>query len=1031
MARTASGRFTKGTSGNPAGRRTRAAEAAERSDGWVNSLMGVGDMVRDKTMRTSFVPEVITYEQALDMWRGDDIAARIVETIPNEATREGYEIVLAEEDDAPQTTIDAEIAQGYAAAGIAWAASAMARASALRTDFADGSAPPPPAIDRTKVESEIEAELRRLKVDETIRMATCYERAGGGGAILLGVTDHAENLSEPVDMLALKGLPWIVALESRELQPVKWYVDPFHPKFGTPEVWRLVPISAGGGAAASASMIEIHESRLIIFGGVRVTKRPQIGASSGWGDSVFTRTVAPLRDFNGSHRAAAILLSDFSQAVYKIRDLAATIASDGKGSLVERMTAIDLGRSIARAILVDSEEDFERKSTPMTGFSETLDRLAARLAAAVEMPLTLLMGQSPGGLNATGASDVRFFYDRVASFQKRVVTPAVRRIVDLLFAIRGLPAIDYTVEHKPLWQDTDGEKAAARASQAATDEKYVNMGVVTPDEIADSRFGGDAYSFETKLDLKARALQAAMPPPPPAPGPPTPAAQPAGADSRSDAFDPDQPRGEDGRWGSGGGGPRAARAPRGGPQRGGGGGGRRANLLIADGGIAVRETSSSPEEVRAKFERIAAMGGRAAAVERARQQLASIAIGPEELRGESNPQIQGLRSFIAGRASDPEAATAMAELADEKAERDRQQAEASSWEENVYPIEGAAMEVGYYLLHKENKVGSDAVKIGNGSDRMTISHATSDVLEATNIDDARKFAAAAGSEVRIAEPKADAFAPSTIVGYGYDAEARQVFVGFDAHPGMTVDEIAEGIRRAIEAAGLATERADAYDPDQPRDEQGKWSDGGGGAGAAGAPKTGPSRASSSAGRAAMAARRTEQSKGPALPKPPLSRSSIEDVAYRENVSVTGKGGKNSVTGHDSVEIAELNSDGYRTGSRAWVSLIDGSVTAESKSEPVPKWAQEFGAKVAAETSDPMFTPRDMKGPFSHPDVDDGTPRGMHPDGDRPRGHHPDVDPRPVAYKPAAQRRAEAAAKVVEAGQGRGKALPVAAAKRTK
>jgi phage-related protein (TIGR01555 family) len=551
MARSTSGRFVPGTSGNPAGRRTKVATNQERADGWINSLTAVGDYARDKSMRTTFASDVVDYDTAMDMWRGDDIAARIVETIPGEATREGYEIVLADEKP-PPAEVHSEVAQGYAAAGMAWAASAMAKAAARQDSVSD------PAM----LESEVEAELRTLKVDEHVRMGMCFERALGGGAILLGVTDFSPDLREPLDLTAIKALTWMTTLEARELQPVRWYNDPFSPKFGMPEIWRLVPITTAGGIAVP--MVEIHESRLIIFGGVRVTKRPLYGVHSGWGDNVFTRTAGPLRDFNGSHRAAAILLSDFSQAVYKIRDLAATIATDGRGSLVERMTTIDLGRSIARAILVDSEEDFERKATPMSGFAETLDRLAARLAAAVEMPLTLLMGQSPGGLNATGASDTRFFYDRVAAAQKRVVTPAVRRIVDILFAIRGLPpgSVDYTVEHKPLWQETDKERAEARSLQAGIDEKYINMGVATPDEIALSRFGGDTYSYETKLDFEARAAQAALPPAP-APVPPAPTAQPVvlldqtaaepvqAEPPRFDAYDPDQPRGPDGKWGEG------------------------------------------------------------------------------------------------------------------------------------------------------------------------------------------------------------------------------------------------------------------------------------------------------------------------------------------------------------------------------------------------------------------------------------------------------------------------------------------------
>lgn len=542
MKRANKGRFQPGVSGNPAGRRPRT-DAAPRGDGWFNSITQMGQITRDKTASTSFEVDVVDAETAMIIWRGDDLAARIVEAIPGDALREGFEIVLADDKHAA-AEVHGEVAQGYAAASIARLAAGMAQAAATRQDGTGAGAD-------TDLESAAEQRMRDLNVEERIREALCYERALGGAAILLGVTDYCADLKEPLDIGAVKGLEWISVLEPRELQPVHWYQDPFSPDFGKPDVWRLVPISSGGGV--TSTMIEVHESRLILFPGTRVTKRPLLGASSGWGDSIFTRVARALRDFNSSHHSAAVLMADFAQAVYKIKDLAATVATDGTGGLATRMTAIDLGRSVARAILVDTEEDFERKATPMSGLPETLDRLAARLAAAADMPLTLLMGQSPGGLNATGASDVRFYYDRVAQLQKRKVTPAVRKLVDIIFASLGKPpgSVEYDVKYNPLWQETDKERSDARKVQADIDAAYCGLGVYTPDEVALSRFGGDTFSYETKIDFAARAAQAAIAPPAPA-APPE--GQPPGGDGgvgppRFDAYNPDQPRAEDGRFG--------------------------------------------------------------------------------------------------------------------------------------------------------------------------------------------------------------------------------------------------------------------------------------------------------------------------------------------------------------------------------------------------------------------------------------------------------------------------------------------------
>ena len=57
----------------------------------------------------------------------------------------------------------------------------------------------------------------------------------------------------------------------------------------------------------------------------------------------------------------------------------------------------------------------------------------------------------------------------------------------------------------PLWQMTEAERVDIRLKQSQADVAYINAQVLTPEEVASSRFGGDAYSIETKLDLEARA----------------------------------------------------------------------------------------------------------------------------------------------------------------------------------------------------------------------------------------------------------------------------------------------------------------------------------------------------------------------------------------------------------------------------------------------------------------------------------------------------------------------------------------------
>src|SRR5262252_8017463 len=116
--RTPKGRFAPGTSGNRAGRPpgkraghaahlddedgeiarppSRAFARSPRFDDWVNFFTGQGVLGRDKRTGGFFAPAQLSFEQLKDLWLGDDLAARAVETIPREAARQGWDLTVSD-----------------------------------------------------------------------------------------------------------------------------------------------------------------------------------------------------------------------------------------------------------------------------------------------------------------------------------------------------------------------------------------------------------------------------------------------------------------------------------------------------------------------------------------------------------------------------------------------------------------------------------------------------------------------------------------------------------------------------------------------------------------------------------------------------------------------------------------------------------------------------------------------------------------------------------------------------------------------
>ena len=125
--------------------------------------------------------------------------------------------------------------------------------------------------------------------------------------------------------------------------------------------------------------------------------------------------------------------------------------------------------------------------------------------------MTILMGRSPGGLNATGDAEIRIYYDGIADSQDADMLDPLNRLMNLAMLAKegptgGIVEEDWFIEFNPLWQPTEAETVETRNKQADTDVNYISSGVVTPEEIAISRFGGEEYSIETEIDEETDRL---------------------------------------------------------------------------------------------------------------------------------------------------------------------------------------------------------------------------------------------------------------------------------------------------------------------------------------------------------------------------------------------------------------------------------------------------------------------------------------------------------------------------------------------
>lgn len=422
---------------------------AYRSDGWVNILTGLG-LGSDKKTAGQLVYSRLVEVDVETIYAGDDMGARIVDLLPDNAMRKGWDF------------------QGL----------------------------------DTKTEQAMIDKCTEIEVKKKVSQQLKWGRLYGGAGLLVG-TDEMGELTEPMPD-EVDTILSLTLCTRYELYPSQLQYNPLKKNFGYPEFYRL---QLRGTSDINGG--EVHHSRIVRAEGVELPRRLHI-QNQYWGDSVLSRVYEVLRAFSTTHASLATVMQDFRVGIFKLKNLAEMIAMGEDGLVQKRLALVDAAKSVARSIVIDAEgEDFQQATGNLTGVKELIEAVNDRFVAATGIPITVLLGRSPQGLGGSGRHEETNWYDMVASYQEDTVRPILKSIFEKILRSKNGPTNGKIPEgfgftFNPLWQLDETEQATNRYTQAQADEKYIVNGVVTPEEIAISRFGGEKWDHNTKIDLKMR-----------------------------------------------------------------------------------------------------------------------------------------------------------------------------------------------------------------------------------------------------------------------------------------------------------------------------------------------------------------------------------------------------------------------------------------------------------------------------------------------------------------------------------------------
>lgn len=203
-----------------------------------------------------------------------------------------------------------------------------------------------------------------------------------------------------------------------------------------------------------------------------------------------------------TRQSVSDLLHSFSTMVLST-DLS-TILQDGGAAdqLIARATLFTQTRDNRGLMMTNKEtEELTNVSTPLG----TLDHLQAQsqeqMATPAGIPLVVLFGITPSGLNASSDGEIRTFYASISSDQERFFRPMLQVVFELI-QLNEFGEIDpgLAFTFNPLWETPQTEIETNRKITAETDNIYINAGVVDPEEVRE-RLAGDDESPYHGLDL--------------------------------------------------------------------------------------------------------------------------------------------------------------------------------------------------------------------------------------------------------------------------------------------------------------------------------------------------------------------------------------------------------------------------------------------------------------------------------------------------------------------------------------------------
>ena len=276
-------------------------------------------------------------------------------------------------------------------------------------------------------------EERRANIRAKILAGLKWSRLYGGAAGLMMIRGQEEMLEQPLDaaMIMPGDFRGILVLDrwNGVTPSTQLVADPSDDEFGLPEYYDF---SLGGGYAQS--VVRVHHSRVLPFYGRELPYIERV-ANNWWGASELEHVYEELTKRNAASANIAQLIFPAKLRILKMQDFGQLLTATSPQQQRELYQVLSAQAQLMNSMgvqVMDSTDSFESLQYTFSGVADVYELFMMDIAGASEIPATKLFGRAPQGMNATGESDLRNYYDSIQQKLEAVLRPVLNKLVPVL-----------------------------------------------------------------------------------------------------------------------------------------------------------------------------------------------------------------------------------------------------------------------------------------------------------------------------------------------------------------------------------------------------------------------------------------------------------------------------------------------------------------------------------------------------------------------------------------------------------------------